>query len=60
LSPLLCCSFEVGKKKTTDKALAEKQKLKYQYKKELKSTLRELRKDRQFIADQTIKDRMKR
>ncbi|XP_067943057.1 nucleolar protein 14-like [Watersipora subatra] len=53
-------NFEAGKKKVTDKVAAEKQKLKNQYKKELKATVREIRKDRAFIADQAIKERVKR
>ena len=53
-------SFEAGKKKVTDKEMAERQKLKHQYKKEMKATIREVRKDRAFIADQAIKERVKR
>ena len=54
------CSFEVGKKKIKDKVAAEKMKLKQQYKRELKATIREVKKDRAFIAEQTIKERIKR
>ena len=43
-----------------DKVAAEKMKLKQQYKRELKATIREVKKDRAFIAEQTIKERIKR
>lgn len=53
-------SFEVGRKKLNDKDANEKQKLKSQYKREMKAAMREVRKDRAFIADQVIKERVKR
>lgn len=52
--------FDGSKKKSGDKATDEKRKLKHQYKKELKSTIREVKKDRAFIAAQNIKEKIER
>lgn len=47
-----------SKRKVTDKALNEKQKLQHKYKKELKGAMREIRKDTQAIARKQLNDQM--
>lgn len=56
----LDCRFDTGRKSSGDKVADERRKLKHQYKKEMKATIREVKKDSAFLASQNIREKIKR
>jgi len=59
---ILCCLSFDGRKKRTggSKESLEKQRLLHKYKREMKGTIREIRKDNQFIARQKLDNQIQK